>query len=102
MPAGHKAALAHGEEAVGAALGVTALVEAVVPGATVPGALALGVVALGAAARGVAVCRAAAFGAADFIVYPCLSGVVGRRRARAYGCHFHKFPRCQQQALLAL
>ena len=55
------------------------------------------VAALGAAAFGVS-----AFGAVEFIIYPWLSGVVGRRRARVHGCHVHEFPHSQQQALLAM
>jgi hypothetical protein len=99
-PAGRKEALAIGAEAVGAALGAEAvaaaigaavLVEAAAPGAVAFGALLLGVVALGAVARGTAARGTVPFGAAEFFVYPCLCGVVGRRRARA-GCHFHKFP----------
>jgi hypothetical protein len=84
------------------ALGVAALIEAAAPGVAVPGALALGVMALGAVARGAVAHGAAAFGVAEFIVYPCLSRVVGRRGARAYGCHFHKVPQSQQQVLLPL
>ncbi len=79
-----------------------ALVEAVAPVTAAPGVLVLGAVALGAVARGAAARGTAVFGVAEFIVYPYLSRVVGRRRARAYGCHFCKFPQSQHQALLAL
>ncbi len=75
------------------------LVEAAAHGATVLGAPALGEVALGAMALRAPVHGAAAFGVGELIVYLCLSRVVGRRMARAYGCHFLEFPHSQQQAL---
>jgi hypothetical protein len=109
VPAGCKAVTALGAEAVAAVLGAeavvavlgaAALVEAAAPGAGVLGAAALGAEVLGGAALVAAALGAAALGAAEFILNPCISGVVGRRRA--YGCHFHEFPHSQQQALFAL
>ncbi len=96
-PAGGEVALVLGAEAVAAALGAAALVEATALGVAASRAVVLGVVALVVAAR-----EAVVFGAVEFIVYPCLSGIEGRWRARANGCHFHKFPSGQQQAILTM